>query len=66
MPQSQAAAQPRHEEEEETAKPNKLKSNKCTKSTKIRSLFFKRGNHNAKRTENYKNKLTQDLKQIGS
>ena len=40
-------------------KPNKRKSNKRTKSTKISSLFPKRGNHNAKRTEKYKNKVTQ-------
>ena len=58
VPLSQAAAHPRHEEEEET-KPNKRKSNKRTKSTKINSLFPKRGNRNAKRTENYKNKITQ-------
>ena len=32
-------------------KPNKRKSNKHTKSTKISSLFPKRGNCNAKRTE---------------
>ena len=32
-------------------KPNKHKSNKRTKSTKISSLFLKRGNRNAKRTE---------------
>ena len=31
--------------------PNKHKSNKCTKSTKISSLFPKRGNRNTKRTE---------------
>ena len=39
--------------------PNKHKSNKRTKSTKINSLFPKRGNRNAKRTENHKNKMTQ-------
>ena len=37
--------------------PNKHKSNKRTKSTKISSLFPKRGNRNAKRTEKYKNDL---------
>ena len=37
-------------------KPNKHKSNKRTKSTKISSLFPKRGNRNAKRTEKLKNK----------
>ena len=37
-------------------KPNKRKSNKRTKSTKISSLFPKQGNRNAQRTEkhNYK------------
>ena len=39
--------------------PNKHKSNKRTKSTKISSLFPKRGNRNAKRTEKHKNKMTQ-------
>ena len=38
--------------------PNKHKSNKRTKSTKISSLFPKRGNHNTKRTEEHKNKMT--------
>ena len=39
--------------------PYKHKSNKRTKSTKISSLFPKRGNLNAKKTEKYKNKMTQ-------
>ena len=38
--------------------PNKHKSNKRTKSTKISSLFSKRGNRNTKRTETHKNKMT--------
>ena len=38
--------------------PNKHKSNKHTKSTKISSLFPKRCNRNTKRTEKHKNKLT--------
>ena len=38
--------------------PNKHKPNKRTKSTKISSLFPKRGNRNTKRTENHKNKMT--------
>ena len=38
---------------------NKHKSTKRTKSTKISSLFPKRGNHNAKRTEKHKNKMAQ-------
>ena len=37
---------------------NKHKSNKRTKSTKISSLFPKRGNRNTKRTEKRKNKMT--------
>ena len=37
---------------------NKHKPNKRTKSTKISSLFPKRGNRNTKRTENHKNKMT--------
>ena len=40
-------------------KPNNRKSNKRTKSTKISSLFPKRGNRNAKRTEKHKNTITQ-------
>ena len=39
--------------------PNKHKSNKRAQSTKISSLFPKRGNRNAKRTEKHKNKMTQ-------
>ena len=40
-------------------KPNKGKSNKRDKSTKISSLFPKQGNRNAKRTGKHKNKITQ-------
>ena len=48
-------------------KPNKRKSNKRTKSTKISSLFSKQGNRNAKRTEKHKNNITQGkTKQIAS
>ena len=36
----------------------KHKPNKRTKSTKISSLFPKRGNRNTKRTEKHKNKMT--------
>ena len=36
---------------------NKQKPNKRTKSTKISSLFPKRGNRNTKRTEKHKNKM---------
>ena len=46
MPQSQTAALPRHQEEEETDKTNKRKSNRCTKSSKISSLFPQQGNRN--------------------
>ena len=45
MQQSQTAALPRHQEEEETVK--------------MSSLFLKRGNRNAKRTEKHKNKMAQ-------
>ena len=38
---------------------NKHKSIKHTKSTKISSLFPKRGNRKAKRTEKHKNKMAQ-------
>ena len=41
-----AAALPKHKEEEETDKPNMRKSNKRTESTKISSLFPKRGKRN--------------------
>ena len=37
---------------------NKHKPNKRTKSTKISSLFSKRGNRNTKTTEKHKNKTT--------
>ena len=37
---------------------NKHKPNKRTKSTKISSLFSKRGNRNTKRTDKHKNKMT--------
>ena len=38
--------------------PNKHKPNKRTKSTKISSVFPKRGNRNTKRTKKHKNKMT--------
>ena len=40
--------------------PNMHKSNTRMKSTKISSLFPKRGNRNAKRTEKHKNKMTKE------
>ena len=57
--QSQSAAIPYTKRKRKQTKPNKCKSNKRTKSIKISSLFPKRGNSNAKRTEKYKNKITQ-------
>ena len=39
---------------------NKHKPNKRAKSTKISSLFPKRGNRNTKRTEKHKNKMTHE------
>ena len=52
VPQSQAVSLSQ-------TKPNKRKSNKRTKSTKISYLFPKQSNRNAKRTEKHKNKITQ-------
>ena len=67
VPQPQAAAHPRHEKEEETDKTRQAQIEQTYENTKISPLFPKRGNRNAKRTENYKNKTTrQDLKQIAS
>ena len=43
-------------------KPNKRKSNKRTKNTKISSLFPKRDNRTATRTEKNENKITQITK----
>ena len=53
VPQSQTAANPRHQEEEiEWLKLTRTKQiNKCTRSTQISSLFPKRGDHNAKRND---------------
>ena len=45
-------------EEEEPTNPNKHRPNKRMKSTKISSLFPKRGNRYTKRTEKHKNKIT--------
>ena len=49
---------PDHKRKRKPTNPNKHKSNKRTKSTKISSLFPKRGNRNTKRTEKRKNKMT--------
>ena len=59
VPQSEAAAHPRQEGEVETDKKTKQAQIERTKSTKISSLIPKRGNRNAKRTDKYKNKITQ-------
>ena len=58
VPQSQTAALPRPERKRKPTNLNKHKPNKRTKSTKISSLFPKRGNRNTKRTEKHKNKMT--------
>ena len=58
VPQSQATALPKHQEEEETDK-TKRKIEQTYENTKISSLFPKRGNRNAKRTEKRKNKMSQ-------
>ena len=59
VPQSQTAALPRPKRKRKPTNLNKHKPNKRTKSTKISSLFPKRGNRNTKRTEKHKNKMTQ-------
>ena len=58
VPQSQTAAFPRPQEEKETHKSKQHKPDKRTKSTKISSLFPKRGNRSTRRTEKHKNKMT--------
>ena len=58
VPQSQTAALPRPKRKRKPTNLNKPKPNKRTKSTKISSLFPKRGNRNTKRTEKHKNKMT--------
>ena len=57
VPQSQTAALPRHQEEEETDKSKQAQIDQTYENTKISSLL--RGNRNAKRTEKHKNKITQ-------
>ena len=54
--QSQTPALPNTKRKRKPINPNKHKSNKRTKSTKISSLFPKRGNRNTKRTEKKKTK----------
>ena len=58
VPQSQTAALPRPQKKRKPTNLNKHKTNKRTKTTKISSLFPKRGNRNTKRTEKHKNKTT--------
>ena len=60
VPQSQKKVRKKSRECHNHKPPNlnKHKPNKRTKSTKISSLFPKRGNRNTKRTEKYKNKMT--------
>ena len=56
---SQSQPFPDTKRKRKQTKPNKHKSNKRMKSTKISSLSPKRGNRNAKRTEKLKNIITQ-------
>ena len=58
VPQSQTAALPRPQEEEETDKSKQAQTEQTYESTKISSLFPKRGNRNNKRTEKHKSKMT--------
>ena len=58
MPQSQTAALPRPQEEEETDKSKQAQIEQTYENTKISYLFPKRGNRNTKRTEKHKNKMT--------
>ena len=58
VPQSQTAALPRPQEEEETDKSKLAQTEKTYQKHKISSLFPKRGNRNTKRTEKHKNKMT--------
>ena len=62
MQQSQTTAFPRHQEEEETDKTKQAQIEQMYENTKISSLFPKQSNHNAKRTEKHKNKITQGTK----
>ena len=57
MPQSQTAARPRHQEEEETDKTKQIEQTYEKHSDQL--SLPKRGNRNAKRTEKHKNKITQ-------
>ena len=62
MIQSQTAAPPRYQEDEETDKTEQAQIEQTYESTKISSLFPMRGNRKAKMTEKkqqHKNKITQ-------
>ena len=58
VPQSQTAALPRPQEEEETDKSKQAQTEQTYEKPKISSVFPKRGNRNTKRTEKHKNKMT--------
>ena len=58
MPQSQTAALPRPQEEEETDKSKQAQIEQTYEKHKISSLFPKRGIRNPKRTGKHKNKMT--------
>ena len=57
-PQSQIAALPRPQEEEETDKSKQAQTEQTYEKHKISFLFPKRGNRNTKRTEKHRNKMT--------
>ena len=58
VPQSQTATPPKYQEGEENDKTKQAQIEQTYESIKISSLFPKRGNRNAKRTEKHKNKIT--------
>ena len=58
VPQSKQQPFPDPKRKKKPTNLNTHKPNKRTKSTKISSLFPKRGNRNTKRTEKHKNKMT--------
>ena len=59
VPQSQAATLPRHKEERETDKTKQAQLKQTYENTKIISVFAKRDNRNAKKTEKHNNKIPQ-------
>ena len=60
VPQSKPQPFPHPKRKRKPTSLNKNKPSKRTKSTKISSLFPKRGNRNTKRTEKHKNKMTHE------